>query len=123
MLLDGLIAPFQAVTYKSKAMQAKAAAPVHCFLSLTSHTSIAVKVKSEAFVVIIRENCFDLLTDLLRQEPWRKEEKSSFEGLSFIVLHGQVSEHFSPVHGVTLVECFLNGYTAHVRVDLGAFDA
>jgi hypothetical protein len=121
--LDDLVAPFQAITYKSKATQAKAAAPVYGFLSVTSHTSKTVKIKSEAFVVIIGKNCFDLLTDLLRKEPWGKKEKPLFKGHSFVLLHGQSSEYFSSIHGVALVECFLNGYMAHVRIDLGAPDA
>ena len=120
--LDDLISPFQTVTYKSDARQAKPAASVCDLLSLTVHASIAVKIKTKAFVVIIGKQCLNLLPDLLSQEPRRKEEKPSFECLPFVLHRVQPSGHFSLIHWVTFIECSLNGYPAHVRIDLGASD-
>src|SRR5271157_18872 len=121
--LDNLIAPFQPVAYKSEAMQTKPTASVYGLLLLTPHTSIAVKIKPESFVVIIRKECFDLRANLHRQKPRRKKEQPSFEGLCFILAHAHSSDHFSLIHWVTFIECSLNGNAAHVRVDLSAFNA
>jgi len=123
MPLYDLISSFQAVTYKSDTMLAKPTASVHGLLSFTSHTSIAVKIKSEAFVVIVGNERVDLLTYDLGQKPWRKKEEPSSGSFSFVLHHGQSSDQFSLIHRVTLIKCSLNGYAADVRVDLGAPDA